>query len=298
MKENKNLVSIILNCYNGEKYLEDALKTVINQSYDNWELIFWDNRSTDNSKKIFDSFKSEKFRYFYSNKHTPLYEARNLALKECRGKYIAFIDSDDYWETNKLEKQISLFENKRVGVVYGNLWIYNEKLKKKKLFSKNLLLKGKVFDKIFSDYKIGVITSVLKKETLIQNNIKFESIYNHIGDFDLFIKLSMICEFDAIQEPVATYRVHGENLSLKNREKEIIEMKHWYKINKKILNKSQETEYMIKIYSREFINLKLNKSFKEALNFFLKRREPQKKIKNYFLLFIPLFILKKIMWYQ
>ena len=298
MKENKNLVSIILNCYNGEKYLEDALKTVINQSYDNWELIFWDNRSTDNSKKIFDSFESEKFRYFYSNKHTPLYEARNLALKECRGKYIAFIDSDDYWETNKLEKQISLFENKRVGVVYGNLWIYNEKLKKKKLFSKNLLLKGKVFDKIFSDYKIGVITSVLKKETLIQNNIKFESSYNHIGDFDLFIKLSMICEFDAIQEPVATYRVHGENLSLKNREKEIIEMKHWHKTNKKILNKSQETEYMIKIYSREFINLKLNKSFKETLNFFLKRRELQKKIKNYFLLFIPLFILKKIMWYQ
>ena len=298
MKENKNLVSIILNCYNGEKYLEDALKTVINQSYDNWELIFWDNRSTDNSKKIFDSFKSEKFRYFYSNKHTPLYEARNLALKECRGKYIAFIDADDYWETNKLEKQISLFENKRVGVVYGNLWIYNEKLKKKKLFSKNLLLKGKVFDKIFSDYKIGVITSVLKKETLIQNNIKFESSYNHIGDFDLFIKLSMICEFDAIQEPVATYRVHGENLSLKNREKEIIEMKHWHKTNKKILNKSQETEYMIKIYSREFINLKLNKSFKETLNFFLKRRELQKKIKNYFLLFIPLFILKKIMWYQ
>ena len=298
MKENKNLVSIILNCYNGEKYLEDALKTVINQSYDNWELIFWDNRSTDNSKKIFDSFESEKFRYFYSNKHTPLYEARNLALKECRGKYIAFIDADDYWETNKLEKQISLFENKRVGVVYGNLWIYNEKLKKKKLFSKNLLLKGKVFDKIFSDYKIGVITSVLKKETLIQNNIKFESSYNHIGDFDLFIKLSMICEFDAIQEPVATYRVHGENLSLKNREKEIIEMKHWHKTNKKILNKSQETEYMIKIYSREFINLKLNKSFKETLNFFLKRRELQKKIKNYFLLFIPLFILKKIMWYQ
>ena len=298
MKENKNLVSIILNCYNGEKYLEDALKTVINQSYDNWELIFWDNRSTDNSKKIFDSFESEKFRYFYSNKHTPLYEARNLALKECRGKYIAFIDADDYWETNKLEKQISLFENKRVGVVYGNLWIYNEKLKKKKLFSKNSLLKGKVFDKIFSDYKIGVITSVLKKETLIQNNIKFESSYNHIGDFDLFIKLSMICEFDAIQEPVATYRVHGENLSLKNREKEIIEMKHWHKTNKKILNKSQETEYMIKIYSREFINLKLNKSFKETLNFFLKRRELQKKIKNYFLLFIPLFILKKIMWYQ
>ena len=89
-------------------------------------------------------------------------------------------------------------------MVYGNLWIYNEKLKKRKIFSNKKLLKGIIFEKIFSDYRIGVITSVIRKNILYQNNISFESSYNHIGDFDLFIRLSKICEFDAIQEPVAT----------------------------------------------------------------------------------------------
>ena len=58
------LVSVIINCYNGEKYLQAAIDSVINQSYSEWELIFWDNRSRDDSKKIFDSYKSDKLKYF------------------------------------------------------------------------------------------------------------------------------------------------------------------------------------------------------------------------------------------
>ena len=136
MEQKKGLVSIILNCYNGEKYLKEALDTVVQQNYHNWELIFWDNKSTDDSKKIFESYKLKKFKYFCSENLTTLYKARNLALKQCKGEYIAFIDSDDKWETNKLEKQIKLFQNKEVGLVYGNLWILNEKFKKKKYFQK------------------------------------------------------------------------------------------------------------------------------------------------------------------
>ena len=59
----KNLVSVIMNCYIGEKYLEKSLKSIILQKYDKWELIFWDNQSTDNSKKIFDSFANPNFKY-------------------------------------------------------------------------------------------------------------------------------------------------------------------------------------------------------------------------------------------
>ena len=139
MEEKQKLVSIILNCFNGEKYLKDALESVLNQTYNNWELVFWDNKSKDGSKKILDLYKSEKLKYYRSNVHTSLYEARNLAIKECKGEFIAFIDADDYWEKDKLEKQIKLFENKNVGVVYGNLWIYNEKLKKKNIFKQKII---------------------------------------------------------------------------------------------------------------------------------------------------------------
>ena len=240
MEKKKELVSIILNCFNGEKYLKSALLSVVNQSYKNWELIFWDNRSTDKSKNILDSFKNKKIKYFYAKKHTPLYEARNLAINKSKGEYISFIDSDDIWEKNKLKNQIKFFKNKEVGVVYGNLWIFNQKLNKKKVLTNSKLLTGNIGDKIISNYNIGIITSVIRKKLLKSKNLKFDKKYNHIGDFDLFVKLSKICKFEAIQLPVATYRIHGGNLSLKNSSREITELKNWIKKNEKKLTSNQK----------------------------------------------------------
>ena len=114
------LVSIIMNCYNGEKYLEESLKSVINQSYQNWELIFWDNLSSDNSKKILNNFNEKRFKYFLSDKHSILYHARNQALKKTNGDFIAFLDTDDLWLKDKLFKQIKLFSDESIGLVYSN----------------------------------------------------------------------------------------------------------------------------------------------------------------------------------
>ena len=82
----KHLVSIILNCYNGEKYLREALSSIKTQTYKNWELIFWDNKSNDKSVDILKSFKIKKLKYYLSKQHTSLYAARNLAPK------LGFID--------------------------------------------------------------------------------------------------------------------------------------------------------------------------------------------------------------
>ena len=120
---NKPLVSIIMNCYNGEKYLKHSIKSIINQKYVNWELIFWDNKSTDNSAKILKKFKDKRIKYFYAKKKTVLYKARNLALKKAKGKFIAFLDVDDLWTKDKLSKQIPKFKDKKVGIVIcgGNI---------------------------------------------------------------------------------------------------------------------------------------------------------------------------------
>ena len=132
----KPLVSIIMNCYNGEEYLDDSLKSIISQSYQNWELIFWDNLSEDNSKKIFEKYKDKRFKYFKALEHTVLYKARNLAIEKANGDILAFLDTDDVWLTNKLEKQILLFKDPKVDLVYGNCWLLNEIniFKKKKNF--------------------------------------------------------------------------------------------------------------------------------------------------------------------
>ena len=86
MTSEKALVSVIMNCFNGEQYLSQAVKSVLDQDYDNFEVIFWDNQSTDNSASIFKSFNDKRLKYFYANKHTNLYEARNHAIEKSNGE--------------------------------------------------------------------------------------------------------------------------------------------------------------------------------------------------------------------
>ena len=90
MKLIKNKVSIIVNCHNGENYLSKCINSILNQTYKNWEIIFWDNNSNDKSLKIIKSFKSPKIKIFKSKKKLKLYDARNFALKKSRWRIYSF----------------------------------------------------------------------------------------------------------------------------------------------------------------------------------------------------------------
>ena len=105
------LVSVIMNCFNGEKYLQDSINSVLNQTYRNLELIFWDNQSNDRSAEYVKSYDDPRIKYFYAPKHTLLYEARNHAIEKSIGEYIAILDVDDWWEVNKLELQLPHFND-------------------------------------------------------------------------------------------------------------------------------------------------------------------------------------------
>ena len=91
------LVSVIMNCFNGEQYLREAIDSVIAQTYQNWELIFYDNQSIDNSAEIFNSYKDSRFKYYYAKEHTNLFKARNIAIEESKADFFAFLDTDDLW---------------------------------------------------------------------------------------------------------------------------------------------------------------------------------------------------------
>ena len=163
MPENQ-LVSIIMNCYNGEKYLREALDSIIDQTYKNWELIFWDNQSTDNSANIVLSYNDHRIKYFYSKTHTLLYEARNLAIEKSQGGYLAFLDVDDYWDLTKLEKQMLVFsKNSEVAIVYSNLYFKNEiKNTFKKLYKKKLP-EGMIVDELLRKNFMGLLTVLLNR---------------------------------------------------------------------------------------------------------------------------------------
>ncbi len=294
MKYKKDLVSIILNCFNGSEYLKDALISVQNQTYKNWELIFWDNCSKDSSKEILQSFRNKKFKYFLSKKHTSLYAARNLALTKAKGKFISFIDSDDMWESDKLKKQIQLFKEKNVAVVYGNSWIKKEKTNQKKIFIRKKMKEGYIHNDLLKSYNVGILTAVIRRSFLKGKKI-FDDKYNIIGDFDFFIKLSKKYKFRVIQSPVATYRIHEKNLSILKKGLEIEEFNNWYKKNSKILSLENRKIIKDKINQLKFVRKKFKNSFLETLIFFIKNK--RLSLKNLIILCTPKLILKKIMWF-
>lgn len=221
------LVTILMNCFNGERYLRQAIESVLTQTWQNWEVIFWDNQSTDASAAIFKSYADPRLRYVYAPSHTLLYEARGLALQHAHGDLIAFLDVDDSWEVQKLVRQVALFENPQVGIVCGNYWIDSEVADRRWLALQSRPPVGWVLDDLLSDYYVGLLTLVIRRSALSGVERTFGTDYNIIGDFDLVVRLAETWQLAYVDEPVATYRLHGGNLSTQGRSRHIVELENW-----------------------------------------------------------------------
>ena len=228
------LVSVIINCYNGEKYLREAIDSVIAQTYENWEIIFWDNQSDDDSALIVHGYEDQRIKYYKTDQFTPLGEARNLAMEKATGEWCAFLDCDDMWYLDKLEKQIDIIinDNDVLGVVYGRMVVVSKVYSNSNAtgvwehsmskYTNEYLLKElpewDIFNKLLCFNFVPLLTALFKRQ-FYWNVGGIGSNYNISEDYDLFLKLAHIKHFRAIQTPVAQYRVHGDNLSSNNMEK-------------------------------------------------------------------------------
>ena len=224
------LVSILMNCHNGEKYLSESIKSVLSQTYKNWELIFFDNLSTDNSKNVLIKFRDKRIKYYKSRKFLRLYQARNEAIKKTKGKYICFLDTDDIWKKNKINTQVNFMEkNNNYNIIYSNFYTFNQE--KKKLFIQHnyKLPSGFITKKILKKYPIGILTACVKK-TIFDKKI-FKKKYDIIGDFDFFVNVSISNKIGCIQKPLAIYRLHDANFSKTKLKIFIKEMSQWIKDN-------------------------------------------------------------------
>ena len=229
-KENPK-TSIIMNCHNGEKFLHESINSVLKQSYDNWELIFYDNCSTDKSLSIIKSFNDQRIKVYKSKSFLNLYHARNEAIKKINGKYVCFLDTDDYWTKDKVEQQVEFLEtNKQYSMVYSNYYLLDEKKKIKNVYFKFILPEGRITKKILKKYTIGILTTCIKSEVF--KSKKFNDKFNIIGDFDFFVNLSTTLNIGSIQDPLAFYREHESNYSKKNMKTHIEELKEWIETNK------------------------------------------------------------------
>ncbi len=222
------LVSVLMNCFNGETYLRQAIDSVIAQTYENWEIIFWDNQSTDGSAEIVRGYdRDPRIKYFHAPTHTPLYEARNYAFEKSTGDFIAFLDVDDWWAPTKLAAQVPLFDDSAVGFVAGNYWMENELKGSRRRAHSEPVPTGWVLDDLLGSYYIGLLTLVVRRSAVTELEYVCDPRYSIIGDFDLVVRLATRWKLAYVQQSVAHYRLHDGNLQRTRRARHVEELETW-----------------------------------------------------------------------
>ena len=238
----KNLVSIVVNCFNGEKYLQKCLDSLLRQKYQNYEVIFVDNCSKDKSAKIFKNIKDKRFKYFKTPKKIKLYDARNFALKKCKGNFISFLDVDDWWDDKFLFSRKKFFNSSSIyGFSYSNCYHYYENTKKYKKFYNQNYPSGYITKDLLKYYFVKNGTFIIKKKVF--NNYKFNSYYNIIGDYDFILRISEKFKAMAFNDILVNVRIHQSNFTHNNRKIFFKEYKKWLNeqdFNKIIYNENRD----------------------------------------------------------
>ena len=201
------LISIMMPTYNNAKYIKQAIESIYAQNYDNIEIIVVDDGSTDTTKEILQQYKDIK--YFYIG-HKGISVARNTALENTKGEYIAFLDSDDYWLPNKLNTQMQYFKEhpdcEIVFTKYENFF-ENEKLKTNKR-----AMHEKMMEKFLKQY---LPSSIIKKE-LFEKYGFFDENFSGVEDTEFLYRLleKGVNINHIIPEIFYVRRIHGQNVTL------------------------------------------------------------------------------------
>jgi len=254
-------VSVIVNCHNGQEHLNKCIASILNQKYENLEIIFYDNFSNDRSKEIISTFDDKRIKYFYSNSKQSLYQSRNKALEHVSGEIIAFLDVDDWWDKNYLNSRKNAFNNKKYDIFYNNVFMFYENKKKYVKYKNYHLPSGKIHNSLSKDYFIIISGLIVRKEVFSKIG-KFNPNFNIIGDFDFVMRASKVFSFHAFNLPLTFYRIHQNNYSKMNSEIFFKEFCQWYKNQKEINDQNfieNKNYYKKKLLSLEINFLLLNK---------------------------------------
>jgi teichuronic acid biosynthesis glycosyltransferase TuaG len=208
------LISVIIPTFNSGKFIKKAIESVYNQSYNNIELIIIDDGSSDNTIQVCeDCKKTENFSIIKNSHCGNIAYNRNLAAKTSKGDFLAFLDSDDVWENNKLEEQI-----KYVGefnIICSNARIINENdhIIKEEYFSDFEENKELNLPDILKENYIITSAVLLKKEIFLKNGLFDESYGNLAEDYSLWLKIAEGNKIKFLNDTLILYRMHRENIS-------------------------------------------------------------------------------------
>lgn len=204
-------VSVIMPVYNGEKYLGEAITSILEQDFKDFEFIIINDGSTDNSERIISGFNDPRIKVVVNEKNNGLVRSLNSAIEIAKGEYLVRMDADDVSLKNRLSIQVDhMDKHKKVGacgsfyfMLYGNksrltdLPVSNDEIKTFLLFNS----------------PIAHPTAMIRKKVLLDNGISYSSEYSHAEDYYLWTLLSKVTELSNIPKPLLKYRVHPEQIT-------------------------------------------------------------------------------------
>ena len=227
MRKAEPLVSIITPVYKCEKFIEETIKCVLNQTYKNWELLLVDDCTPDDSARIIKKYvkKDKRIKYFKLKENSGAAVARNKALEESKGRFIAYLDADDLWTTDKLDEQISFMLDNNYAFTctdYEKIDEEGSSLKKVKIPSKvdyNLFLRNTIIQTV----GVMVDTKFTGKELLVMPNIRRRQ---DAATWCQLLKNGYDCY--EVPEKLSYYRVVSNSLS-SNKFKAVKMNWYWYR---------------------------------------------------------------------
>lgn len=218
-------VSVIMNCLNGSRNLEEALDSLAAQMFTDFEVIFWDNGSTDKSPLMAQGHAvlRGRLRYFRGSVTVPLGAARNLAIREARGELIAFLDCDDLWRPEKLARQVPLFDDPAVGLACTDTEVFDGRRVLQRVFANSAPGRGYVFGDLLRRQWISMSSAVLRRAALDAvaartadgDLLWFDEGLNVCEEADVFYRVAHDWKLDYVDEPLTIWRVHGGNTTFR-----------------------------------------------------------------------------------
>jgi len=269
----KPLVSIIIPTQNRASLLKRAIQSVLNQTFQDFEIIIVDDNSKDNTKEIIRLFKDKRIKYIYKSRlpHNPA-STRNEGIIKAKGKYIAFLDDDDEWFSQKLELQLKEFEkDKDIGLVY----------------TKCIVLKNKKVDKISGIKRISTPSVIVKKEIINKIGL-FDENLDCAEDRDMWLRVSKECKLKFINKILTKVHLHNQistNLKKKIKSEE-------YFIKKYFIEKLKDKTIYKNYFNLGSLYIKYG-NFKKAKKCFLRSLDLKENLSSLriisYILFISLF---------
>jgi glycosyltransferase involved in cell wall biosynthesis len=208
-------VSVIIPTYNRAHLIGRSIKSVLDQTFIDFELIVVDDGSTDNTEEVVKAYNDQRIRYIRYTKNRGAPAARNTGIRAARGEYIAFNDSDDEWLPQKLERQMAFFERDQggnLGLVVCDYWIVR---KNKEILCKpieNRLNYERLLE-YFSDSGIGTTQFILKRN-IVSPELYFDEKLVALQDWDLLLRLSRICRIECAKESLVRWYWGGNELQI------------------------------------------------------------------------------------